>query len=68
MMIAILSFDLTPFQWAMVVCAVITAAIIFALLRHVPKTPQTRRLQSIAVAIAFVVIIATVLEKLGWIH
>lgn len=67
-MIAIPSFDLTPFQWTMAICSVIAFAIIFALLRHVPKTPQTRRLQSIAVAVAFVVIIATVLEKLGWIR
>ncbi len=67
-MIAILSFDLTPFQWTIVACALVEAGLIFAQLRHVPKTPQTRRLQAIAVAVAFVIIIATVMYKLGWIH
>ncbi len=67
-MTGILSFDLTPFQWTIVACALVEAGVIFAQLRHVPKTPQTRRLQAIAVTVAFIIIIAAVVEKLGWIH
>jgi bacteriorhodopsin len=67
-MIAVPQSSLTPYQWTMVTCALITAAVIFALLRHVPKTPRTQRLQAVAVVIAYVVIIATVFEKLGWIR
>jgi bacteriorhodopsin len=67
-MITFSLLSLTLYQWMMVACALITAAVIFALLRHVPKTPKTQRLQAVAVVIAFVVIIATVFEKLGWIH
>jgi hypothetical protein len=52
----------------MAACAVATAAVIFALLPHVLKTPRTQRLQVIEVVIAFVVIVATVFEKLGWIR
>ena len=67
-MIAFPLLSLTPYQWTMVACALITAAVIFALLRHVPKTPRTQRLQAVAVVMAYVLIIATVFEKLGWIH
>jgi len=67
-MIAILTFDLTPFQWTIVACTLVEAGLIFAQLRYVPKIPQTRRLQAMAVAVAFVFIIATVIYKLGWIR
>lgn len=67
-MIGFLSLDLTPFQGTMVACAVIEAGLIFAQLRYVPKTPVTRRLQSAAVGVAFTVIIAAILYKVGWIY
>jgi hypothetical protein len=64
-MIGVLSFDLSPFQGTMVACAVVEAGLNFAQLRYVPKTPATRRLQAASVGIAFIVIIAAALYKLG---
>ncbi|QDE40454.1 hypothetical protein FIV34_15200 [Luteibacter pinisoli] len=64
LMAGFLSFDFTPFQALMIACAVIEAGLIFAQLRYVPKTPQTRRLQTAALGVGFVVIIGAALFKL----
>ncbi|MET4677078.1 hypothetical protein ACVKN3_000690 [Luteibacter sp. PvP120] len=60
--------DLTIFQAIMIGCAVLTGGVIFALLKHVPKTPATRRLRGITTFLAFVLIATSICERLGWIH
>lgn len=52
----------------MIGCAVLAGGVIFALLKHVPKTPVTRRLCGITTFLAFVLIAASICERLGWIH
>lgn len=59
---------LTPFQATMIALAVLEMGVIFALLRHVPKTPATRRLNAITTALAGILIVAVILERVGWIH
>jgi hypothetical protein len=59
MLVTTMFMDFTIVEAITVACAVVEISVIFALLRYVPKTPATGRLNAIATTLSFIVIAAT---------